>query len=166
MDPVSILSAISLAVSTTAKVTNTLLVIDDEISTVDRNLQQFRRDVTDLQDVLERMRQDFSSPEIRASAFESQTGIVGNHWTAVLKLIERCDRILAEMEVNLRNVPKSGGGAWTKPLRAGWLKFKEGDIAYYRSEVQLLTRNMQFELTMVLVYVVKHAVVAAFGGLD
>ena len=149
-DPLSIVSAIGSA----AKVANTLLAIKDAISSVDRSLQQLQREVSDLQGVMERMGHDFSNPAMRSYAFASQTGLVGNHWSAVLKLIERCDRTLSEMEKTLRDVPHSNGGAWTSPLRAGWLKFKEGDVVYYQSEIQILTRGMQFELMMILLYVI------------
>ena len=158
MEPISaaaILQTVGQAVSVTFMVTNTLIQIGSAIAEVDRSLQQLQRDVTDLQEAMERMGQDFSSP-MGARLLDTNTGSLGNHWRAVLKMIERANRTLYEMESCLRQVPHNGGGNWSRPLRAAWLRFKQSDIAYYRSEIQILTKNMQFELTMVIMYVPLH----------
>lgn len=133
-------------------VTNTLIQIASAISEIDRSLQQLQREVNELQETLERMGHDFSGP-VGSRLLQTNTKSMGNHWRAVVKVIERTNRTLSEMESCLRNVPHADGGNWSRPLRATWLRFKESDIAYYRSDIDRLTRNMQFELTMVLVYV-------------
>jgi hypothetical protein len=155
MEPISalaILHGTSAAVSATITVTNTLIQISNAISEVDRTLQQLQREVTGLQETLERMSDDFSGPSGR-QLVRTSTGALGNHWRAVLKIIGCADRTLNDMESCLRRVPHNGGSNWSKPLRAAWLSFKNGDLAYYRSEIDMLGRNMQFELMMVLVYV-------------
>lgn len=149
-EPLTILHSVGTAVSAAFTVTNTLIQIGQAIVGVDRTLQQIQREVSDLQETLERMGQDFSG-HVGVQLLQSNTGSMGNHWRAVLKIIERANRTLSEMEACLRHVPYGGGGNMTKPLRATWLSFKNYDIAYYRSEIQILTRNMHFELTMVLV---------------
>lgn len=153
MEPVSavtILHGVSAAISATFTVTNTLIQIGTAISEVDRSLQQLQREVATLQETMENMGQDFSSAAGKR-VLESNTGSLGNHWKALLNLLERANRTLSEMESCLRTVPHSGGGNWFRPLRATWMRFKEGDISYYRSEIQIITQTMHLQLTMVLV---------------
>lgn len=81
MEPLSaitILHGVSAAVSATFTMTNTLIQISSAISEVDRSLQQLQREVTDLQETMERMGQDFSGPAGKR-LLESNTGALGNH---------------------------------------------------------------------------------------
>jgi hypothetical protein len=159
MEPVSavgILHGVGSAVSLAFTVTSTLIRIGQAIVEVYGTLQQLHREVLDLQESLERMGHDFSGP-VGVRLLETNTGALGNHWRAVLKIIARANRTLSEMESYLRKVPHSDGGNWSKPLRVAWLSFKECDIAYYRNEIQILIRNMHFELTMVLVLFILNA---------
>ena len=90
---------------------------------------------------MERMGQDFSGP-LGTRLLQSNTGSMGNHWSAVLKIIERANRTLSEMEACLMKLPHQSGGNWSRPLRAAWLNFKNSDIEFYRNEIQVLTRNI------------------------
>ena len=137
-----ILTAIGTAVPSTAKVTETLFVIHEVLPTANHSLQQLQHQITDLDDVMERLRQGFSSPAMQASDLESQTRVIGNHWTAVLKLIERTNSILSEMEISFANVERGGGGT-------GWLQLMEENVVYYRNEIQLLTKTLHFELALI-----------------
>ena len=151
LSALGVLHGVGTAVSAAFTVYNTLIQVGQAIQQVDRTLQQLQREVQGLQETLERMGQDFSGP-IGQQLLQTNTGSLGNHWRAVLKIIERANRTLSEMESCLRRVPYSGGGGITQPLRAAWLSFKEMDIGYYRNEIDILSRNMQFEIMMVLVY--------------
>ena len=111
---------------------------------------ELQREVLNLQETLEWIGEGFSGP-VTMSLLEANIGSLGNHFMVVLKIIERANCTLSEMESGLRNVLYNGAGNLTKALRAAWLSFKESDNRYYRTEIQILTRNMYFELTMVLV---------------
>ncbi|KAH8898650.1 hypothetical protein GQ53DRAFT_877674 [Thozetella sp. PMI_491] len=151
MDPISILSALGTSISVTKTVAETLNTLISQTKNSDRALQQLCREVTDFQSILQRMKDDFSDPTMRVAAFESQTGSVGAHWTAVLHAILKCNERLDELYRLVKDLSGSSAFTANSVLRGVRINFAASDIQYYRSEIKDYKDNIALNLQMILV---------------
>ncbi|OCK73885.1 hypothetical protein K432DRAFT_220892 [Lepidopterella palustris CBS 459.81] len=151
MDPVSILSALGTSVAITKNVVETLNTLISQTQNADRLLQQLHREVTDFQSVLQRMNHDFSDRQMRAAAFETQTGNMGAHWNAVLQAILKCNERLEELEKLLKRLAGSSNITSNKIVKGFRQKFASSDIQFYWSEIKDYKENIALNLQMILV---------------
>jgi chromosome segregation ATPase len=151
MDPLSILSATGTAIGITKNVAEFLNTLIAQTQNADRLLQQLYREVREFEGVLQRMNHDFSDRQMRAAAFETQTGNIGAHWNAVLQAILKCNERLEELEKLLKRLAGNSSVTSNKMVKGFRLNFATSDIQFYQSEIEAYKKNISLSLSMILV---------------
>jgi Fungal N-terminal domain of STAND proteins len=153
MDPFTILGATGTAVGLAKNISSTLSSIISQTSNVDRSFKQLHREVSDFQLVLQQLEHDFSNPQVKAAAFERQTGHLGAHWKAVLSFVAECNQRLDELDKLVKGMAGTTSFTQSKPVKAWRLDYASGDVQYYRDEIRDYKSNISIILQMIAVSV-------------
>jgi hypothetical protein len=109
--------------------------------------------VSDFQLVLQQLEHDFSNPQVKAAAFEKQTGNIGAHWKAVLNFVAECNERLDELDKLVNGMAGTTSFTQSKPIKAWRLDSASKDVQYYRDEIKDYKSNLSIILQMIAVSV-------------
>lgn len=146
-DPLSITASVLALITVSVKVTVLLKQFRDDVSGVDATLTGLLSDVSNLQQVLESMKETFDQDEIKLNL--QTTGHAGNHWKNLARSLEDGGGTLRQLTTLLESVNKTTSflDGPRKQLR---LKSAIDQIAVYRDQIQSYRAALQLSLSTVM----------------
>jgi len=149
-DPLSITGSVVALITVSVKVSILLKQFCDEVSGVDATLTGLLGDISNLQQVLESMKETFEQDEIKSN-FHA-TGHTGNHWKNLARSLEDGVGTLQQLTTLLETVNKTTSFL-DGPRKHIRLKSGIEQIAIYRDQIQSYHAALQLSLTTVILYV-------------
>jgi hypothetical protein len=149
-DPLSITASVLTLITVSVKVTFLLKQFHDEVSGVDATLTGLLGDISNLQQVLESMKETFDHDEIKANL--QATGHAGNHWKNLARSLEDGGGTLRQLTTLLEGVNKTTSFL-DGPRKQ--LRFRSAidQIAIYREQIQSYRAALQLSLSTIILYV-------------
>ena len=159
-DPLSITASVLTLITVSVKVTVLLRQFRDEVSGVDATLTGLLGDISNLQQVLESMKDTFKQDEIKSN-FQA-TGHAGNHWKNLARSLEDGVGTLRQLTTLLEGVNKTTSFL-DGPRKQ--LRFNSAidQIAIYRDQIQSYRAALQLSLSTIILYVVSIFRTASFS---
>jgi hypothetical protein len=146
-DPLSITASVLTLITVSVKVSILLRQFSNEVSGVDATLAGLLGDISNLQRVLESMKETFDQDEVKANL--QATGHAGNHWKNLARSLEDGASTLRELITLLEGVNKTTSFL-DGPRKALRYKSVADQIAVYREQIMSYLQSYQLSLSTVI----------------
>jgi hypothetical protein len=146
-DPLSIIASVLTLITVSVKVSILLRQFSNEVSGVDATLAGLLGDISNLQRVLESMKETFDQDEVKANL--QATGHAGNHWKNLARSLEDGASTLRELITLLEGVNKTTSFL-DGPRKALRYKSVADQIAVYREQIMSYLQSYQLSLSTVI----------------
>jgi hypothetical protein len=146
-DPLSITASVLTLLTVSVKVSILLRQFSNEVSGVDATLAGLLGDISNLQRVLESMKETFDQDEVKANL--QATGHAGNHWKNLARSLEDGASTLRELITLLEGVNKTTSFL-DGPRKALRYKSVADQIAVYREQIMSYLQSYQLSLSTVI----------------
>jgi hypothetical protein len=146
-DPLSITASVLTLLTVSVKVSILLRQFNNEVSGVDATLAGLLGDISNLQRVLESMKETFDQDEVKANL--QATGHAGNHWKNLARSLEDGASTLRELITLLEGVNKTTSFL-DGPRKALRYKSVADQIAVYREQIMSYLQSYQLSLSTVI----------------
>jgi hypothetical protein len=146
-DPLSIIASVLTLITVSVKVSILLRQFNNEVSGVDATLAGLLGDISNLQRVLESMKETFDQDEVKANL--QATGHAGNHWKNLARSLEDGASTLRELITLLEGVNKTTSFL-DGPRKALRYKSVADQIAVYREQIMSYLQSYQLSLSTVI----------------
>jgi hypothetical protein len=146
-DPLSITASVLTLLTVSVKVSILLRQFSNEVSGVDATLAGLLGDISNLQRVLESMKETFDQDEVKANL--QATGHAGNHWKNLARSLEDGASTLRELITLLEGANKTTSFL-DGPRKALRYKSVADQIAVYREQIMSYLQSYQLSLSTVI----------------